>query len=307
VSAPRISIVLNRAAGSVDDIDAITRLLTSRFTRAPLLFPEKSGDATALARTAAQRSDIVIAAGGDGTLNEVLNGLADHFQNVCLGLLPLGTGNDFARTIGMPETLDDAIDTILRGQTRRVDVIRVDIASRRHHMINVSAGGFSAKVNEKLTDDVKQRWGPLCYARSFVAAISEREDYQTEIVLDDGTERLDAPAYNVIVANGRYVANGVPIAPSARIDDGLADLIVLPVASLPQLALLAQATLAGKHLEHDQLVFRRARKIRITSKPPMSFNTDGELIGDDPITFEVLPQAIECIVGTPAQGAAAGT
>ena len=133
------------------------------------------------------------------------------------------------------------------------------------------------------------------------------KDYQTEIVIDDGAERIDAPAYNVIVANGRYVAGGVPIAPSARIDDGLADLIILPVASLPELAFLAQATLSGKHLENDQLIFRRARKIQITSRPPMHFNTDGELIGADPVTFEVLPQAIECIVGSPAQGAASGT
>jgi len=307
VDGARISFVINGAAGAANDLAAVRQQISSRLPRARLLLSREPGDVTTLARSAAQQSDIVIAAGGDGTLNEVVNGLAEHFSAVRLGLLPLGTGNDFARAIGMPDSLSASIETLLLGETKRVDVIRVKTATRVHYMINVSAGGFSAQVDEKLTDDVKERWGPLCYARSFVAALAELQDYRTEIVLDDGAERLDAPAYNVIVANGRYVAGGVPIAPSARIDDGAADLIILPVASLPRLALLARATLAGTHLETDQLIFRRARKIQITSQPPMRFNTDGELIGNDPVAFEVLPQAIECIVGKAAQGAVSGS
>lgn len=296
--------IVNKAAGSVREPEGLTRKLRDRFPDAKCLFPRKPGEAISLARKARRDGcQQLIAAGGDGTLNEVINGLDGDFAGLRVGLLPLGTGNDFARSIGVPRALDDALDVLARNRAARIDVVRVT-NDRRRYMMNVSAGGFSAKVDEKLTEDVKERWGPLAYARSFVAALPELKDYRTDITLDDA-ELLDTPAHNVIVANGRYVAGGVPIAPRARLDDGLLDIIVLPLASLPKLALLAPATLLGKHLDNDQLIFRRARKVRVSSDPAMHFNTDGELIGHGPVTFEVLPRAIEFIVGDPEPGAIA--
>ena len=108
---------------------------------------------------------------------------------------------------------------------------------------------------------------------------------------------ISTPAYNVVVANAKYVAGGVQIAPEAVLDDGLADLIVLPVASLGELAAIAPSVLLGKHLSSDKILFRRARKIEVESTPSMRFNVDGELLPAEKVTFEVLPRVLEFIVG----------
>ncbi|MDQ3624016.1 MAG: diacylglycerol kinase family lipid kinase, partial [Verrucomicrobiota bacterium] len=251
-----------------------------------------------LAASAAEDGfETVIAAGGDGTLNEVLNGLENAFGRVRLGLLPLGTGNDFARSLKLPTEVDAALGILAAGHTRRVDILRLEGASRRH-ALNVSAGGFSGTVNEKLTDKLKATWGPLSYVRGFVEALPELADYHTEIVLDE-EERIEVPAYNIVVANGAWVAKGLPIAPEAQIDDGLADLVLIPAASIAQLAVLAPQILLGSHLASDLVVFRRARKIVVKADPPMNFNTDGEWFGGTPVTFTVLPRAIEVLAPLP--------
>jgi len=277
-------------------VTEFTATLHRFFPEAEVLLAKAAGEASSLAKQSVHDGcELLVAAGGDGTLHEVVNGLVGHFGETRMGLLPLGTGNDFARSIGVPENLEDALGLLQRGRAAQIDVVRIT-GSHVRHMINVSGGGFTAKVNEMMTDDLKDTWGPLCYARSFVAALPELEGFHTEIVLDDA-ERLEVAAYNIIVANARYVANGIPIAPRARLDDGLADLIVLPVKSLSQLALLAPATLLGKHLDNDQIIFRRARKISLHSDPPMRFNADGEIFGEGAMTFEVLPGAIEFVIG----------
>jgi diacylglycerol kinase (ATP) len=248
------------------------------------------------ARAVEDGCELLIAAGGDGTLNGVLNGLVGRFDAIQLGLLPLGTGNDFARTVNIPRDLDHALAVLRERRAHRIDVIRATTVSAERYFINVSAGGFSSKVSEFADGDVKETWGPLCYARSFIGALPDLNDYHTTIRLDDG-EVLTTPAYNLAVANARFVAGGVPIAPAAAVDDGLADMILLPVASLRELASLAPATLLGKHLDHDNIIYRQARKIEVSSSPPMRFNADGELLPAESITFEVLPSALQFIVG----------
>jgi diacylglycerol kinase (ATP) len=292
------TVLLNPSAGSVGSFDSIAVTIRDQLPDARIVSGSAAGDLTQLTRQAlCDGATTIIAAGGDGTLNEVLNGMGPDFSRARLGLLPLGTGNDFARTVGVAPDLHEALLTIRNGRTRAIDVVRVQNVTTRF-MVNVSAGGFSAQVNEKMTDELKDTWGPLCYARSFVEALGELHDYQTEITLDDG-EQLQIAAYNVVVANARYVAKGVPIAPEAEIDDGLADLVVLPVASIPALASLAPATLLGRHLEGDTILFRRAKRITISSEPQMRFNTDGELIGPGPVTYEVLPRVLQFIVPEP--------
>ncbi len=159
----------------------------------------------------------------------------------------------------------------------------------------MSAGGFGGLVSEKAAE-LKARWGPLAYLRAAVGTLPEIEGFSARITFD-GTERLEIEAYNVVISNGRYVAAGIPAAPLSRLDDGLLDVMLVPAASLPELALLIPQILLGKHTESDLLLFRRAGRIEIESDPRMPFNVDGEVIGDGPILFEVLPRALEVIVG----------
>jgi diacylglycerol kinase (ATP) len=295
---------MNPAAGSVADVEAILACIARFLPDAATVQTKRPEDFKRFTTKALEQGcDTIVAAGGDGTLNGVLNALGDRMGDVRLGLLPLGTGNDFARSVNIPTDVEHAVAVLRENRAQEIDVIRVKRGDIVRYMLNVSAGGFSSKVSELADSDLKDTWGPLCYARSLIGALPQLDDYHTEIRLDD-QEVVRTPAYNVVIANARYVAGGIPIAPEAMLDDGLADVVILPVASLKDLAGLAPSTLLGKHLTSDRIIFRRARKVEITSEPAMRFNTDGELLPPGPISFDVLPGAIHFIVGPqPAQDA----
>ena len=240
----------------------------------------------------------MIAAGGDGTLNEVLNGLAGGFDRIELGLLPLGTANDFARSVNVPADIGAAAEVLRRGQTRRIDVVRLTTCEspEPRYFINVSAGGFSTKVDEKLEKRTKLWWGALGYALSAVKALPDLEPYEVTMAFDDEAAAT-FPIYNVVVANARYVGGNIPVAPRARLDDGRFDVLVFRAVTLSRLMTLVPRALLGEHLEDDDVLFRQAQRLTISSEPTLELNTDGELIGSCPATFEIVPSAVSFIVG----------
>lgn len=289
-------IILNPGAGSAADAEALADHVR-RLPAIELFTTRQPGDATRIAHAALkQGAELVVAAGGDGTLNEVVNGMAVDFAQARLGVLPLGTGNDFARALGVPTDMVEAIELLISGAAEPTDVVRVTSNTTRY-FINVSAGGFSGAVDAKLTEEVKQTWGPFAYFRSALQALNEITEYETVLTFD-----ADPPvaicAYNVAVANGNYVAAGIPIAPWAKLNDGQLDVVVFPAASLPQLTVVAPKVLLGQHQDDERLVIRQARRLQVDSNPRMRFNADGEWVGDEPATFEVLPQALRVVAGS---------
>ncbi|MFZ1219711.1 MAG: diacylglycerol kinase family protein [Chthoniobacterales bacterium] len=293
----RTCVILNPSAGSARDPDELAERI-GRLLDANVYLTTKVGSEARLTRTAIrQGAELIVAVGGDGTLNGVINGIAENAANVRVGLIPLGTGNDFARTLGLPTDLEAAIEVVRAGETRAIDLVRVTSDEVRY-FINVSAGGFSGLVNEKLTPEMKKTWGPLAYLRSAAAALPELRAYQTTLAFDN-TESLMLDLYNVVVANGRYVAGGTLIAPEASVDDGMFDVILIQKRSAPELALLAASVALGTHLSSDAIVFRRAAKLTVNSKPGMWFNVDGELVGNEPARFEILPRALRFAVPKP--------
>src|SRR5207244_11239541 len=149
---------------------------------------------------------------------------------------PIGTGNDFSRSLGLPASLDENIDILRAKQTASIDLVRVR-SDHTRYFVNVSTGGFSGLVDEKLTPEIKRAWGPLAYVRSAAAALPELHAYRTTVVLD-GAERLSIDLYNVIIANGRFVAAGLPIAPNADPSDGLLDLVLIINGPKPDTSLI---------------------------------------------------------------------
>jgi diacylglycerol kinase (ATP) len=291
---PGICVILNPSAGSIDDLDDLVARL-GRLRNAEIKVTKKPGAAARFARTAIRKGrEIIVAAGGDGTLNEVVNGIGENLGAASVGLIPLGTGNDFARTIGVPADVDAAIELIHRGRTRAVDLVRVTSDEVRY-FVNVSAGGFSGLVDEKMTPEMKKTWGPLAYLRGAAAALSELRAYQTTLAFDNA-ESLRIELYNVVVANGRYVAGGTLIAPDASVDDGLLDVVLIPKRSAAELALVGAQIALGAHLSNSAIIFRRASKLTVNSKPGMWFNVDGELVGNEPARFEIVPRALNFIV-----------
>lgn len=297
-------VILNPKAGSAGTVEEIEAAIQKKLGLHDVSFQvtEKEGEGEEHARQAVQDGvELVVAAGGDGTLNEVLNGLSEGFGQVLLGLLPLGTGNDFARTIGVPADLEGALGILAEGRTRRVDVAQATIGGKAcRHFLNMSAGGFSGEVSER-ADEAKERWGPLAYLRSALGVLPDLKGFRSVITLN-GSERLELETYNVVVSNGRYVAAGIPVSPQAVIDDGMLDVMIAPATTMGQLAVLLPQVLLGRHTDSELLIFRRATRVEIESDPPMTFNVDGEICGTDPARFEVLPRALEMIVGPEEAG-----
>jgi diacylglycerol kinase (ATP) len=292
-------VIVNPNAGSMEEIEVLERTVGSSLPGVKLCVTREEGDAWRFAREALEAgAELIVAAGGDGTLNEVVNGLAADFGSARLGLIPLGTGNDFARSINVPADLDAAVGILREGRVRTIDVARATFGDGSRYFINMAAGGFSGLVSEK-ADEVKDRWGPLAYLRAAVGVLPELQGFDATFLIDgsDGRERLKLEAYNVVVSNGRYVAAGIPVAPQSRLDDGRLDLMLVPTASLREMAILLPQVLLGRHTESDRLIFREVTSLEIASDPAMAFNVDGELIGETPVRFEVLPRALRVVVG----------
>lgn len=294
-------VILNPRSGNADELSRVRHLLR-RLPDLEIRETEHPGHARELAARAAEEGcRLVVSAGGDGTVNEVVNGLSRDFSCSRLGVLPLGTGNDFARSIGVPgNDLEAAVELLLAGDSRKLDVARARFGDAVHHFLNMSVGGFSTKVDRELDAETKQRWGSLSYARSAVEALPELTPYRTRLRLVDAqgdAEELDLSLYVLVVANGRYVAGGIPAAPESRLDDGLLDVVAFPEMPASRIAALIPPTLLGRHVDHELVTVRRARRLEVEASPPMPFNVDGEPCGETPVELSVEPRALEVVVG----------
>ncbi|MCC9605445.1 YegS/Rv2252/BmrU family lipid kinase [Blastopirellula sp. JC732] len=240
--------------------------------------------------------DLVIVAGGDGGISGIIHHLHSGETRPTLAVVPLGTGNDFVRSLGYPPDPLAAIDAIRAGQTADVDVIQLDHDGESRWFINVAAGGNQRKVEERVSDEVKQFWGPFAYARCSLEALPEIEKYQLQMWLDDA-DPFSIDLWTLTIANGRTVGGGVEVAPRAKVDDGLLEVTGLQGESLIELGSIAASFLQGAYLEHPSVFHRQASKIRLRSEQEFEFSVDGEMVVGHEFTFTTLPQAQKIIVG----------
>ena len=289
-------VILNPNAGAADQTQLLEGLKV--LGSVALFTLQAAGEGAKVAREAAADGFTrIIVAGGDGTLNEVVNGLADHFADVELGIIPLGTGNDFDRSMNIPAEVAGAVALLEQGVSWPVDVVNVTSeACPTCYFINVSAGGFSAIVDEKLQKEHKDWLGSLAYGWSALKALPELSAFRLRLTFDDQPPE-EMSAYNVVIANARYVAGGIPVAPLAELDDGLLDVLIFREMPLAKIALLLPKAMVGEHQGDEDVIYRQAARVSIAADPPFHFNTDGEAGGCSPATFEVLPKALRVIGG----------
>jgi diacylglycerol kinase (ATP) len=243
---------------------------------------------------------LLIVVGGDGTVNEVINGLgrAGFPENVTLAVRPTGTGNDLAATLAIPNDPGAAGEAIRQGRVRTLDVARVrSVGVGERFFINVSTGGFGAETSSLADERLKSRWGKLTYFRASLEKARDFDVREVKVTLD-GEERM-MRAVNVAVGNCRYAGGGWLAAPRANPEDGLLDLVVIEDIGLKEALALAPAALArSDYLGKEGVFSARAERIRIETEPGgLDFTADGELIGDEPAEFEVIPHAQKVVVG----------
>lgn len=281
-------------------------LLARHLPGTELVPSESVGAAGRLAAEAvAAGARLVVAAGGDGLCNEILNGIAPPREDVALGLLPLGTGNDLARTLRIPRQPERAAALLATASTRTIDVVRAtregDAGSSRY-FVNVALSGFGANIH--LTPASKRRWRGLAYLRAAVGSLPTLRARSFQLRPNGEETGIQYSAYLVAVANGRFMGGGIPIAPEAELDDGRLDVVVVPVMSALALAGTVPRILAGRHTREDRIgVFRWAR-VHLTGEPGGCLNLDGEIVEWSGARFEVLPRSLKFVAPAPSGGGA---
>ena len=235
---------------------------------------------------AAESADVVAVAGGDGSLNLVINALEEQLSRLTFLLLPGGTGNDLARTLDLPESALEAADLAGSGKRRAIDVWRADWQGGSRLFVNASMGGFTVEVNKAVDEDLKKKVGPVAF---WIGGAKAAKDLQRFTLTANDVTVEDCVA--VGVGNGRTCGGGIEIWPSARPDDGLLDLCAIPVGGLADAAKVLKGIRSGEHAELDAVRTFQAREVKIDAEPSIELNLDGELVDlTTPVTFSQLGQ-----------------
>lgn len=288
-----ISVIFNPSAGAGVAPAALDRLLRSYLPGSTLHLPSSAEELHECVRRALQAGEVeaLVLAGGDGLANLVVNALPmRELSRVPLALVPLGTGNDLARSLGIPTDLAAALRLAARGAERRVDAVRVHWTENRSptHLVNVGLLGFGATI--ELGPTLKRRLGSRAYTLAAVAEVRRLKAHRVTLRLGD--EVMDLEAYMVAVANGSFMGGGVAIAPDARLDDGELDVVIVPKSAPHRLVRAAVAILRGRQRPGREVVVRRCREVAVRVPASWVLNADGEQVPGTPTRFEVLPAAL---------------
>ncbi len=288
-----ITIIVNPAAGTAQApelvVAAETRLREAGH-QVTVEATAEAGDAERFASRAVQAgAGLVVAAGGDGTLNEIVNGMAavaGGLEACALGVLPVGTGNDFARGVGVDGDPEAAVGRLLDGHERRVDLVQLD----RRVFLNASAGGFTAETSAQVTSELKNAVGKVAYLIGGARALFEYAPVAVHI--ESGDYRVDTDMQLFAVCNGAYIGGGHQLAPTARPDDGRFEVCVVRASSTLEFLTLLPRLSSGDHVEDDDVIYFRAEEATLTFARPIKINTDGEVFEASRCHYRIRPGAL---------------
>lgn len=265
-------------------------------------FTERRGHATELAHAALDAGfDLIVAVGGDGTLNEVVNGMIAEGgkainPNAALGVISSGTGSDFVRTAGLPrEMIAAARHLAHETESHPLDIgemiFRVDGKETHRYFANVAGMGFDAEVIERLERGGKRGGGTIPYYTALITTISSYHNKDVTLRIDD--QELRGRMNSVVICNGKYFGGGMMIAPNATLDDAKFDMITLGDLGTLEVVLNTPKLYNGTILTHPKVSEYRAQTVTVESKQRMLIEADGELIGAGPATFRIHPAALK--------------
>jgi diacylglycerol kinase (ATP) len=263
--------------------------------RGDALLSERPGQLAELALQAADGgASLLVVVGGDGTVNEVVNGIAGR-DDVELAVIPRGTGWDFVRTYRIPRRLEAAVEVAQRGRTRTIDLGRAryrswDGSDGESLFANIASAGMSGAIAKRSNESSKALGGKASYLWATLAVFSRWRSDEVRVTVD-GEER-HGRMHDVVVANGRYFGGGMKICPEAEPDDGLFDVLLIGDLTKRDLLLTLPKTYRGKHLPHPRAEVLRGTVVQLETPEPLPVELDGEQPGTTPARFEVVPQAL---------------
>jgi diacylglycerol kinase (ATP) len=295
----RARVVLNPSSGrerGPEHVELLNTRLKERFDEVTIVMTTGDGDAERAAKTAvADGCESLFVAGGDGTLNEAMNGLAaaGALSKVVVGVVPFGTGNDFAAALGIPLETEPALDVLLEGRELTVDLGEVN----GRVFVNTSGGGFIAEVSVAVTPQLKTIAGRLAYLIGGAQVLFDFEPVGASVTIAPGPVSLSRLLYAFAVCNSRLIAGGRLIAPDALIDDGLLDVCLIEAMSALEFVALARKVADGDHVKDPRVLYYQAQSVRVELDRAVHVNTDGEVFEDTRCDYRVLPRAARFLAG----------
>jgi diacylglycerol kinase (ATP) len=301
----RARLILNPASGADRAPALLPRINAALRTIVGDLDVTVTLDADDAARTAVRAveegCDALYVAGGDGTLNAVLRGLDGRpsLDALPIGIIPLGTGNDFAKALGLGEDPDEALEHLVE---QRIIAVDVGMLNGRP-FVNTSAGGFVADVSEAVTEGLKDVTGKLAYVIGGARALLGSEPFATRLTIVDGDVAAvrawegDLELQMFAICNARMIGGGYPIAPMALIDDGLLDVFLVRRMPLLEFVGVLQAIAGGVHQHDERVLHFRAGAFDLHFDREVRVNTDGELFAAATCEYRVRPRAARFFCG----------
>jgi diacylglycerol kinase (ATP) len=264
--------------------------------RGDTLFSERPGQLVELARQATLGgATLLVVVGGDGSVNEVVNGLVGLAEQPDLALVPRGTGWDFSRTFGIPRKIEAAVRVALEGDVRVIDAGKAtyrawDGVERTSFFANVASAGIGGAVAQRANDTTKALGGKASYLLATLAVFARWKPTDVRLTVD--SETREGRMLEVLVANARYLGGGMKMFPDAEPDDGLLDVLTLGDITKADLVRTMPKLYRGTHLPHPKAELLRGRSVSITTDAPIPIQLDGEQPGTTPVSFEIVPQAL---------------
>ena len=236
---------------------------------------------------------IVVAAGGDGTVRDVMEGVLG--TAAALAVLPLGTGNDFSRCIDAGPSVESAIAALKGSERKRIDIGRWHQGDRSGHFVNVAGCGFDAVVADRVNHGYRRIRGTMAYVVGLLQTLATYRATNLKIVVDG--EPMEGKAMLCAFANATSYGGGMRIAPTADLCDGMLDLVLVGDMGRAGFLKSFPRVFKGTHLTHPRVTHRRFQRLDIESDPPVPTLVDGELLPAGPLSIEVVSQALEVIGG----------
>lgn len=302
-------LILNRFAGarSATGDDLLQHVISTTTRRSASIEVAETrgrGDAARITREAvASGAERILAVGGDGTLSQCVNGYLEAGAGPAeLGLIPVGTGRDFVRSLWRDgrHGVNEALDRVLGGVLHRVDAARLSRGSGESPswFINAASIGLGGRVADRVEQrswaGLKRVIGRRVFALATLRELADRPNWTVQVEAGDGGAPITTEVSLVVVANGRFFGGAMEVAPDARVDDGMLDVVTARAMPSHQLVGLLLAVYRGRHLRHPLLSVQRTNRVRLTmpSGVPAPLEADGEPAGRLPVTIEVVPAAV---------------